>query len=90
MRLFAVRVCPLERFGDQVYIHRVPSRELKLFHDGARCAVLTLMGIDGVLGLPLLFVLVVLPLRCCFDHECLHSPRVPTLGKSPFSPHEGF
>ena len=28
--------------------------------------------------------LVVLPLRCCF--ECLHSPRVPTLGKSPFSP----
>ena len=31
---------------------------------------------------------VVLPLRCCF--ECLHSPRIPTLGKSPFSPHEGF
>ena len=61
---------------------------LKLFHDGARCAVLTLMGIDGVLGSPALFVLVVLPLRCCF--ECLHSPRVPTLGKSPFSPHEGF
>ena len=30
----------------------------------------------------------VLPRRCCF--ECLHSPRVPTLGKSPFSPHEGF
>ena len=29
-----------------------------------------------------------LPLRCWF--ECLHSPRVPTLGKSPFSPHEGF
>ena len=54
----------------------------------ARCAVLTLMGIDGVLGSPLLFVLVVLPLRCCF--ECLQSPRVPTLGKSPFSPHEGF
>ena len=46
------------------------------------------MGIDGVLGSPLLFVLVVLPLRCCF--EFLHSPRVPTLGKSPFSPHEGF
>ena len=54
----------------------------------ARCAVLTLMGIDGVLGSPLLFVLVVLPLRCCF--ECLHSARVPTLGKSLFSPHEGF
>ena len=36
---------------------------------------------------PLLFVLVVLPLRCCF--ECLHSLRVPTLGKSSFSPHEG-
>ena len=47
------------------------------------------MGIDGVrVGSPLLFVLVVLPLRCCFG--CLHSPRVPTLGKSPFSPHEGF
>ena len=47
------------------------------------------MGIGGVrVGSPLLFVLVVLPLRCCF--ECLHSPRVRTLGKSPFSPHEGF
>ena len=46
------------------------------------------IDIDGVLGSPLLFVLVVLPLRCCF--ECLHSPRVPTLGKSLFSPHEGF
>ena len=46
------------------------------------------MGIDGVLGSPLLFVLVVLPLRRCF--ECLHSPRVPTLGKSPFSLQEGF
>ena len=32
--------------------------------------------------------LVVLPLRCCFEY--LHSPRVPTLGKSPFLPHEGF
>ena len=31
----------------------------------------------------LLFVLVVLLLRCCF--ECLHSPRVPTLEKSPFA-----
>ena len=40
------------------------------------------MVIDGVLRSPLLFVLVVLPLRCCF--ECLHSPRVPTLEKSPF------
>ena len=40
------------------------------------------MVIDGVLGSPLLFVLVVLPQRCCF--ECLHSPRVPTLEKSPF------
>ena len=29
-----------------------------------------------------LFVLVVLLLRCCF--ECLHSPCVPTLEKSPF------
>ena len=81
-RLFAVRVCPLERFGEQVYIHRVPSRELKLFHDGARCAVLTLMVIDGVLRSPLLFVLVVLTLRCCF--EWLHSPRVPTLENHPF------
>ena len=40
------------------------------------------MVIDGVLWSPLLFALVVLPLRCCF--ECLHSPRVPTLEKSPF------
>ena len=30
-----MRVCPLERFGEQVYIHRVPSWKLKLFHDGA-------------------------------------------------------
>ena len=40
------------------------------------------MVIDGVLRSPLLFVLVVLPLCCCF--ECLHSPRVTTLEKSPF------
>ena len=40
------------------------------------------MVIDGVLRSPLLFVLVVLPLRCCFEY--LHSPRVPTLEKSPF------
>ena len=51
-------------------------------------ALFSLMGIDDVLGSLLLFVLVVLPLRCCF--ECLHSPRVPTFGKSPFSPHKGF
>ena len=41
--------------------------ELKLFQVGASCAALTFMGIDGtgVLGSPLLFVLVVFPLRRC-------------------------
>ena len=47
-------------------------------------AVLTLMGIDGVLGSPLLFVLVVLPMRCCYECLQLHSPRVPTLENRPF------
>ena len=84
-----MRVCPLERFGDSLNPPRTFQKTETLpRRRHARCAVLTLMGIDGVLGSPLLFVPVVLPLRCCF--ECLHSPRIPTLGKSLFSPHEGF
>ena len=47
-RLFAVLVGARERFGEQVYIHCVPSRELNLFHDGASCG-----SIDGTLRSPL-------------------------------------
>ena len=76
-----MRVCPLQRFGEHLLENWNSSTT-------APDALFSPWWASTASSDRLCCSLVVLPLRCCF--ECLHSPRVPTLGKSPFSPHEGF